>query len=342
MKKTRFITAVACLFAASYVPGLFAAPTASEYSLPHVYLDEVPVKPKVDGDPKFRNRCEIVKDESGNVVSNHTDWIVFPGIPNGSMHRHIYAGVSGTNENTVFADLVNLPSTCWGGFIKDGMWTIGLQHASDLSDANPSHFTVYYARGAGGANWPTNAAAMITPLPNGMILIAGKASDPAYAQWMVVKKKLLMGCVSAAGGTYNNAVTTAIPECLPGDELQIKFVYPSCFRGTSAMLLDLDSPNHMDHAAYPQTGDYLTAGNKTTSQCPSTHPYRSVTVIGLWHYPGGRYVADGGFQLHMDYAKQVNDYLFDAPFKDCILGGMDCGVGLLGNSGLRSKFPGFN
>jgi len=311
-------------------------------ALYNIYLSETTDQPKDIGDPKFRNRCEIVKDANGVVVSNHTDWIVFPGVANGSMHRHVYAGVTDTDENTTMADLPGLPTTCWGGFIKDAIWTVGLQHAGDLSDTNPDHFTIYYAQGSGGVNWPSMASLMVNPLPNGMVLIAGKASDPAYAQWMVTKKKLLLGCVSASGGTYNNATTTDIPECLPGDELQVKFVFPSCFRGTSALLLDKDSPNHMDHAAYPQTGDYLTAGNKTTSQCPSTHPYRSATIIGLWHYKGvGKVITDAGAQLHMDYGKQINDYLFDAPFKDCVVGGLDCGVGLLGKSGLRSEFPGF-
>lgn len=347
MKKYKFLAIVICLLSASYLPLLFAAPVASEYSLSHIYLDEVPDKPKVDGDPKFRNRCEIVKDASGNVVSNHIDWLVFPGLPNGSSHRHVYAGAVGTNENTTVASLGVLTSTCWGGtFIQDAMWTVGLQKTADGSDVNPEHFTVYYARGAGGANWPVEAKTLLYDMPKDMVMIAGYPGDPAYAQWMIDKKRLLMSCVRATGGVYNDATTPTIPACNVGDELQIKYVFPACVRGTNGVL-ESDSPNHRDHVAYPQTGDWFTAGNKTTTQCPSTHPYRTTTLIELWHYVitnanSGPVGFDMGAMPHADYVRKIQETLFKFAMDDCLRDDKDCGVGLLGNSGLRTKFPGFN
>lgn len=45
--------------------------------------------------------------------------------------------------------------------------------------------------------------------------------------------------------------------------------FPTCWDG-----VNLDSPNHMDHMAYPETGTFESGG-----PCPASHPVRMPQVL---------------------------------------------------------------
>lgn len=296
------------------------------------YTDQAPIS---TGDPKYRNRCEFGE-------TDHNDFLVYPGIADGSMHWHQHFGAIGTNHNTINAGLKSLPTTCWGGFIKSAMWFPAVvDNATGLPVTN-GHVTVYYSRGSGNAAWgaaveqPNQTALEL--MPPDFTLIAGKALDAAYNAWMVKNNKLTFACMSlTGGGEYNKG--GVLPICGANSEIQIRITFPSCFNASN-------SPGNMAHVAYPRTGDWQSFGN--VNECPSTHPHRTYTIAYLIHYDhptanlSANWSVDQNVFFHADYSRSVNEFLFDEPVRDCIIAGKDCKVGIVGSSGLKTLHPDFS
>src|SRR6266404_225640 len=109
--------------------------------------------------------------------------------------------------------------------------------------------------------------------------------------------------------------------------LRMQVLFPSCWDG-----INVDSPNHMDHMAYP---DMVDSGN-----CPATHPKRLVTIFyEVWLNTGAFTGMEGqivlsngdatGFGLHGDFFNGWNRDVLRRAIQTCTAGsGMmeDCPV----------------
>lgn len=67
-----------------------------------------------------------------------------------------------------------------------------------------------------------------------------------------------------------NLDTEELPkgQCLGG--IRSNILYPTCWDG-----VNLDSPDHKSHVAYPTAGPQQFTGSSTGGACPSTHPVKS-------------------------------------------------------------------
>jgi hypothetical protein len=74
--------------------------------------------------------------------------------------------------------------------------------------------------------------------------------------------------------------TEAFPtKACPGG-IRSNILYPTCWDG-----VNLDSPDHKSHVAYPTNGPALFSGTGTGGACPSTHPVKIPQVMLEVPYP---------------------------------------------------------
>lgn len=312
--------------------------------LNHAYLSFTDKVPKVDGDPKYRNRCEF-----GEIDNN--DFLVYPGVKNGSPHKHVHFGAFGTTENSNASDLKKMPTTCWGGFIKSAGWFPGLVTKIGDEPITDGHVTLYYSKGSGGPGWVNAPGSIIHDLPDGFTVISGSPHNSGLNEWLTKNSKLKFSCTYKTGGTYN--VGPTLPICNSNSILQIRMTAPSCVSGKlipdgnggTKVQIDKDSPDHISHLAYPRTGNWKSFGN--INECPSTHPYRTLTISFLITYNHPIVFQSLNWKIsenvffHFDYVKSTNDFLFDRAINDCPKSGKDCGVGIIGTSGMITAHPDF-
>lgn len=197
-----------------------------------------------------------------------------------------------------------------------------------------AHEVFYYS--AGVDDLPS-----IQSPPPGLSIIAGTASTPpgvpqptTVARWH---------CQSwQASDAGNPDFRGFIPECVAPDRLRFDLFFPSCWNG-----VDLDSPDHKSHMAYPET----VAG---VTRCPASHPVALPRVSYHYAFPvkpdnydpatrssrGWRLAADaysvsvqnpGGYSLHGDWINGWHVEAMQALIDGCIKAALDCHDGNLAN-----------
>jgi hypothetical protein len=195
--------------------------------------DEVPSAS--DGTGAFRTVCEF-----SHMAFD--DPIVFPGQP-GRSHLHAFFGNTGIGANSTPASIANTGnSTCRGGTInRSGYWVPAMIDTLDGTPVTPDSMIIYYKTGYNGL-----APASIQALPAGLRMIAGDSSNKApYPQWT---NPMSFTCIDPATGTgpkTQNVPTT----CAVGNIVWSSVVFPQCWDG-----VNLDSPDHKSHMAYPSGG----------------------------------------------------------------------------------------
>ncbi len=244
------------------------------------------------------------------------DPLVFPGQP-GRAHLHTYFGNTGANAFSTHESLrVSGNSTCRGGIAnRTAYWIPSLIGPSGPMAPLDANF--YYKS---GYSIP-NAAPQVHKIPNGLRMIAGdgKATGPQstrIASW---------GCHQLYSGHHPQII-----DCPVGDAIQLTVVFPQCWNG-----VDLDSPDHKSHLAYPENG-----------ACPSTHPVilpeislnvgweRTASLdITKLRLASDMYSKDlpGGYSGHADWLEAWDPEIRDTFVTQCVNKSVDCHSHLLGD-----------
>ena len=198
---------------------------------------------------------------------NFDDPIRYPG-QKGASKLMTYFGNTLTDYSSTASSIMNTGKTsCQGGAVFNrtayfGSTMIDTRTGTPLA---PSGITTYYKTG-------TNATAVV-PLPSGLRMIAG--DDPVLsvsnigktAHWHCARP----GLDILASGEHD----TIPADCLAGD-MYVNIVFPVCWDG-----VNLDSPDHKAHMAYPFWGG---SQGGSVNGCPATHPVLLPSITENIHY----------------------------------------------------------
>ncbi len=274
---------------------------------------QVPVK--TDGAGAFRTVCDFSHMSAD-------DPIVAPGRP-GASHLHTFFGNTLVNANSTADSIRNSgDSTCAGGIVnRSGYWVPSMIDTRSGTPLKPSFFIAYYKTGSNGV-----AKTDIRAMPEGLRMVAGDmmASGP--------DSRTTYGCLDAP--TYQPF--KSIPVCNVGTEVNIALTFPQCWDG-----INLDSPDHKSHMAYPIPGGV----------CPSSHPWAVPEVtfntryrVGpnddprAWRLSSDMYdkAKPGGFSNHGDWFNGWQPAIMQTFVDRCLRASMDCHAELLGDGRMLS------
>ncbi len=228
-------------------------------------------------------------------VSRHAkdDPIVYPGRP-GATHDHTFFGNTTTDASSTAQSLQAGATNCEQSGDKSAYWTPTLFSQGKVVD--PEEIIVYYKSGI-------DDYTAVRPFPRGLKLIAGdsKAVSPAEftGEW-------------SCGNTYHQKDFPA--QCPSGSKLIARLKAPSCWDG-----VNLDSPNHRDHMAYPVRG-----------ACPQGHSVALPMLEFKVPYPVNgsdmrlALSSGGGYTFHEDFINVWDDGAQAALVAHCINGGRQC------------------
>ncbi|KAF8266390.1 hypothetical protein EI94DRAFT_1701775 [Lactarius quietus] len=243
------------------------------------------------------------------VLNARVDPIVAPGVP--SSHTHSIAGSSAIGYSTTFNDLITSNcTTCMVNDDKSAYWVPELfyQYANGSFDAvGHGGMVVYYLQ----RNGPNET---VQPFPDGLRMLTGDPYARNYTgtpesqaiSWLCLNYNL------PAQPQTPGFTTTNCP-----DGLRAQVFFPGCWDG-----VNLDSPNHKSHMAYPSGID--------NGQCPPDHPVHLISIFfEVWFSvapfnalnDGGRFVlANGdstGHGLHGDFMDGWNKDVLSRAIQTC-------------------------
>ncbi|KAI9453461.1 WSC domain-containing protein [Lactarius psammicola] len=227
------------------------------------------------------------------VLNARVDPIIAPGKANS--HSHTIMGSNAIGYNTQFGDLRSSQcTTCMVRDDKSAYWIPELyyQHGDGkFQVVGHGGMVVYYLQ--------RNAAnETVEAFPDGLRMFTGNPfvrSDTGTPE----SKAISWNCINFNGPGQPDTRGFGNTNCPNGLRAQVFF--PSCWDG-----VNLDSPDHKSHMAYPDGID--------NGQCPYTHPHHLVSIFfEVWFNvaqfnslnDGGRFVlANGdptGYGLHGDF-----------------------------------------
>jgi hypothetical protein len=260
------------------------------------------------------------------------DPLVFPNQP-GAAHLHTFFGNKLANAYSTAASLLNAgDSTCYGGIVnRSAYWVPTVVDANGVPQ-RPVQGNFYYKA---GFEIPSNR---IQTFPTGLRMIAGnaKADSPQHATVAGFGCNESPGWTCPGGTDKMPYLCASIPQCGMGKRLTQYVGFPQCWDG-----INLDSPNHMSHMAYPSGGT-----------CPATHPVPIPHVEYILEYVqtsantnGWRLSSDtydaskpGGFSNHGDYMSAWEQPILDTFVRECDQKSLDCQDGPIGDGrGLTNR-----
>ncbi|PVF92304.1 WSC-domain-containing protein [Serendipita vermifera] len=202
----------------------------------------------------FRMPC------SQPVVVERSDPIVNPGAISG--HVHTVMGGSGFNFTQNFdAARASTCTSCKAKKDHSNYWTPSLfyqgsdgkfQRVKQIGGA-----TIYYLQRR------ANDQEVIHPFPPGFQMLAGDPFLRSYDANSLKQQAVSFVCLNYAG---QSPQTPGIPNTNCPNGLRSQLFFPSCWDG-----VNLDSPDHKSHVAYPDRMD--------NGVCPSTHPVRLISIF---------------------------------------------------------------
>ncbi len=304
----------------------------------------IPVSAAPDDVGAFRFICAASHEASD-------DPIVYPGQA-GRSHLHQFFGNTGANANSTYASLRTTgESTCTSKLNRSAYWMPAMLNGKGQV-VRPDFVSIYYKR------LPTNSATCkkqgkaCVNLPRGLRFIFGyDMLNPASAK----TGEGYFNC-QGTGSTPGNyrTIVEAAKYCPVGAQLGAIISAPSCWDG-----VNLDSPDHRSHVAYPGYGDwgYL--------KCPATHPYviptftlgswyttdadlnRSGTwdkTLKSWHLSSDEMMGgmEPGSTFHTDWFGAWDDTVMAMWSANCIDKLLNCSGGDLGNGKQLKSYSGFS
>jgi hypothetical protein len=229
------------------------------------------------------------------------DPIIYPGLP-GASHMHSFFGARNVNAYTNLASLQSGTSNCNPSIDLSSYWVPTLYH--DNVPVEPVTGIFYYL----GEGVRPDVTARIQSLPLGLRIVAGNAQATAPDATTISRWSCLHHNEAGAGKDFIN--------CPAGSMLESYLDFPQCWNG-----VDLDSPNHKSHMAYPVNGD-----------CPSTHPVPVPKLRQVLRYPVNgdpariRLASGRGFTMHGDFFNAWPVAEMERRVRDCIRPIIKCGV----------------
>ncbi|KAF8494105.1 hypothetical protein F5888DRAFT_1617148 [Russula emetica] len=227
------------------------------------------------------------------IMNARVDPIISPGIP--SSHSHAIMGSNAIGFNTTFDSLRNSEcSTCQVKDDKSVYWIPELfyEHKNRSFEVVPhGGMLVYYLQ----RNAPNET---VEAFPDGLRMFTGNPylrSDPQNQESQAISWL----CINYNGPAVPQTPGFTNTNCPDGLRAQVFF--PSCWDG-----VNLDSPDHKSHMAYPDGID--------NGLCPPTHPHHLISIFYEVLFSlssingqndGGRFVLSNGdptgYGLHGDF-----------------------------------------
>ncbi|KAL7930775.1 hypothetical protein V8C35DRAFT_133915 [Trichoderma chlorosporum] len=234
------------------------------------------------------------------------DPIVSPGV----LSSHVHAVVGGTafsiNETPADARAANA-TTCDKVLDQSNYWQPQLYHQRTDGMFELVTFqgsaTYYIQRACDYEPGRTNCDNTPIPIapPPGLKMLVGDLTRRSYNDSNFEDRAISHVCLDTNPVPDTNGFPTQ--QCL---RIRSETFFQSCWDG-----VNLDSPTHKDHVAFPAIGDY------NTGVCPESHPKAMLSVFYEFYYDTGaiqnynRLVyADGdatGYSLHADYFQGWTD-----------------------------------
>ncbi|WP_020168796.1 MULTISPECIES: DUF1996 domain-containing protein [Methylotenera] len=302
---------------------LMPAVNISKNITPVIGFNSIRVQPTTEIAPnsggEFRIGCKV------SHMSND-DPLVYPN-QQGAAHHHTFFGNTSVNYKSDLNSFGSIgTSTCTGGIMnRSAYWVPSMINTETNAPIQPNgDVLVYYKHGSIDGS-------LIKPPPKALRMIAGdmKAKDNS------VYNRTGFTCHPGPNSKRTNwPRTSEIPSgqnCELGDDLMFSIFFPQCWDGKN-----LDSPNHKDHMAYPNS-----------STCPATHPVAipEITVnvhytvkegdkLDKWRLSSDNYAfngKNGGYSGHSDYVEGWDRTFIEGIIKNCINTKKDCHAHLLGD-----------
>lgn len=259
----------------------------------------------------FRNVCQYSH-------MNFDDALVFPGRQS-STHLHTYFGNTAARFDSTPESIINSGGgTCRGGIAnRSAYWVPSMIDTRNGRPLIPKLIHVYYKTGYAGI-----ADAAVKPWPRGFRMIAGNSNSTGAQNgitWF----------------TCNGARTNFIPACTGTVTMDIEF--PQCWDG-----VNLDSPDHKSHVAYPSGG-----------RCPSSHPIPTPELSvhvnyetsggdsSTWRLSSDLKGAPAGSSSHADWMHGWEQEIMEAWVRTIINPGLSGGSHMIGDGRVMTcTFPG--
>ncbi|EMR62890.1 hypothetical protein UCREL1_10169 [Eutypa lata UCREL1] len=217
----------------------------------------------------------MLRFSCSKLVIERLDPLVSPGAAQ-SPHLHQIGGGNAFRAGMPAADFDPVgASTCTScSFAEDfsNYWTANLFfRARNGSLARVPQFanagleadgglTVYYIP-------PYRSTAGVTAFAPGFRMLVG---DSTLRQAQGQQRQLCHRCFSTyeqapfGGAPCTGQDTSALPAAMCHGGIRTTITFPTCWDG-----VNVDSPDHKSHVAYPETGNFESNG-----PCPATHPVR--------------------------------------------------------------------
>jgi len=243
-----------------------------------------------------------------NCAVSHTasdDPIVYPGQP-GASHNHTFLGNTSTDAFSTTESLLASGTTCLVPADHSAYWFPTLRRGDDPVLPNFAQ-VVYYKSGI-------EDYTQVVPFPQGLRFIAGDMMATAD------EFRTAPGAVEGFE-CGDSAFNWDIPgHCVPGSQLNVRYQAPSCWDG-----VNLDSPDHKRHMAYP-----VDTGHPTGKVCPDSHPVPVPMLEFKIAFPVDGDMSDvafasgRGFSWHYDFVNAWEPETLAALVSHCINGGLQC------------------
>jgi hypothetical protein len=282
----------------------------------------------IDGDT-FTVNCQP-------LTIQRSDPIVEPGIASAHVHNVIGGNAfRRTMSGTMDANNANL-TTCDKAIDHSNYWVPALYH---YKPADKTYelvkwlgSAVYYQKRA--CDYDPNARVCdksVVPLafPYGFRMVAGDPYRRTQNNSDFAQKAISMMCIYDGGSQEYNGFPPR--RC---NLMRAQVYFPSCWDG-----VNLDSPNHLSHVAYPAIGDY------NGGVCPKSHPKALLSIFFEFFFDTSSYTdinhfafANGdptGYGYHGDFIMGWTDRdKLQTAHRDCV-GPSDCPT--LGNQPAQTR-----
>jgi hypothetical protein len=245
---------------------------------------------------------------------SHDDPIVHPGEP-GAAHEHEFIGNRTVDAHSTYDGSVGQPTTCPKND-SAGYWLPSFYEGTRRMTSGYSatgrftRNTVYYRNNLNGyVPWAIKAP------PEGLKIVVGKAKATSVAKNPKLGSELYYGC------SDNSTDKLTKPRSCSTHLISVHIGFPNCWNG-----VDLDSPNHRSHMAWPKensSGRYV---------CPKSHPVPIVRIIMRLEFETGaktsnfRLSSGPTYTLHGDFFNTWVQADLRKLTKECIWRSVDCGT----------------
>ena len=235
------------------------------------------------------------------------DPIIFPGQP-GLAHLHDFAAARTANAFSTPLSLRAGGTTCMIPGDKSSYWVPALyKNGVRVLPNATSHDALFYYRRKGAPSGTT-----VQPFPQGLKIIIGNAHAKSPAENPQLGTDIIFKC-----GPGSSTDLPAPPTQCSSGVMVMSLRFPNCWDG-----VNLDSPDHRSHMAYPRSG-----------RCPASHPVVVPRLESFFRYPVGTEpigtitLSSGPYYTaHQDFFNAWEPSALQALLDKCINALVDCGT----------------